>query len=350
VDARRVDRILHNDDITDKITEELKSADLVIADLTYARPSVYYEAGYAERAETTPVIYTCRRDHLLRGASEGLCVHFDVGHRNIITWDDSSDRKFSGALSKRIALVLGERARTRTASADPRLSAVREFGDLRIGKISAGLGAMHLTGPIKSILHVAPLSLANPALSFDLGSADSHEGKCRSLHALGWQRASYSSDGFLFRGGLSDSGAGRYLQLFRNAAVEDVCSREAQTVEYRSATPIPYVEMGDLEARCRMVLPAALDSLRQLGVEPPLCAMYALCGINGLVIGKPNHSMWEDGLLMPATKDMLVVQGPMIESFDTDADSLLHPIFDEAWNVSGAGSPDWDASHKWLGL
>jgi len=78
--------------------------------------------------------------------------------------------------------------------------------------------------------------------------------------------------------------------------------------------------------------------------------MYALCGINGLVIGKPNHSMWEDGLLMPATKDMLVVQGPMIESFDTDADSLLHPIFDEAWNVSGAGSPDWDASHKWLGL
>jgi hypothetical protein len=31
------------------------------ADLRYARPSVYFEAGYAERS--VPVIYTVRRDH-----------------------------------------------------------------------------------------------------------------------------------------------------------------------------------------------------------------------------------------------------------------------------------------------
>ena len=43
----RVDRINHNDDIDDKILELLNKADFCIADLTYARPSVYYEAGYA---------------------------------------------------------------------------------------------------------------------------------------------------------------------------------------------------------------------------------------------------------------------------------------------------------------
>jgi nucleoside 2-deoxyribosyltransferase len=43
----RVDREEHNDDIDDKIFEFLNAADFCIADLTYARPSVYYEAGYA---------------------------------------------------------------------------------------------------------------------------------------------------------------------------------------------------------------------------------------------------------------------------------------------------------------
>ena len=47
--ARRVDKIVHNDDINFKITQEIIKADFTIADLTYARPSVYYEAGFAER-------------------------------------------------------------------------------------------------------------------------------------------------------------------------------------------------------------------------------------------------------------------------------------------------------------
>ena len=41
----RVDRVEHNDDIDDKILELIKECDFCIADLTYARPSVYYEAG-----------------------------------------------------------------------------------------------------------------------------------------------------------------------------------------------------------------------------------------------------------------------------------------------------------------
>src|SRR5665647_2602914 len=61
VRVRRVDRIEHNDDIDDRIIEEIQAADLLVADITYARPSVYFEAGYAQRA--IPVIYTARADH-----------------------------------------------------------------------------------------------------------------------------------------------------------------------------------------------------------------------------------------------------------------------------------------------
>jgi nucleoside 2-deoxyribosyltransferase len=50
INAQRVDRIEHNDNIDTRIISEIEAADLVIADLTYARPSVYFEAGYAQRA------------------------------------------------------------------------------------------------------------------------------------------------------------------------------------------------------------------------------------------------------------------------------------------------------------
>ncbi len=40
----RIDRKEHNNDIDDEIISELKQCDLIISDLTYARPSVYFEA------------------------------------------------------------------------------------------------------------------------------------------------------------------------------------------------------------------------------------------------------------------------------------------------------------------
>jgi len=65
----RIDKIEHNDDIDDKIFQLLDKADFCVADLTYARPSVYYEAGYAF-ASGKPVIYIARKDHFVAKPSE----------------------------------------------------------------------------------------------------------------------------------------------------------------------------------------------------------------------------------------------------------------------------------------
>jgi len=53
----RVDRQEHLDDINNRIIRELKQCDFAIADLTFARPSVYHEAGFAQRC--VPVISPC---------------------------------------------------------------------------------------------------------------------------------------------------------------------------------------------------------------------------------------------------------------------------------------------------
>ncbi|MFA5146813.1 MAG: hypothetical protein WC515_05550 [Candidatus Omnitrophota bacterium] len=105
--ARRIDRIQHNDDITTRIIEEINSADFCIADLTFARPSVYYEAGYAERG--IPVIYIMRKDHFKHKPEDehgNFRAHFDVQVKNIIPWVSYNDAVFKKKLRKRIEYIM----------------------------------------------------------------------------------------------------------------------------------------------------------------------------------------------------------------------------------------------------
>ena len=102
----RVDKIVHNDRIDARIREEIRKADVLIADLTYARPSVYWEAGFAERE--IPVIYICRKDHFVSKPSTqmlDLKVHFDLANANIIPWAGIGSNIFSDALRKRLMFV-----------------------------------------------------------------------------------------------------------------------------------------------------------------------------------------------------------------------------------------------------
>jgi nucleoside 2-deoxyribosyltransferase len=102
----RVDRVEHNEDIDDQIFKLIDSADLCIADLTYARPSVYYEAGYAF-GTGMPVVYIARSDHFRAQDKDqlgNLRVHFDLQMKNIIPWT-APNKTFCKKLGSRIRLV-----------------------------------------------------------------------------------------------------------------------------------------------------------------------------------------------------------------------------------------------------
>ena len=103
----RVDRVEHNEDIDDKIFELIDQSDLCIADLTYARPSVYYEAGYAF-GQGKPVIYIARSDHFIPRVDDkagNLRVHFDLQMKNIIKWKRPDDG-FKNRLFNRLEYIL----------------------------------------------------------------------------------------------------------------------------------------------------------------------------------------------------------------------------------------------------
>ena len=95
-----INRRQSNDDLNNQIIRQLKICDFCVADLTYTRPSVYFEAGFAERS--VEVIYTARKDHLDRGAPEDRRVHFDLQMKPLITWSTATDRTFGIRLEKRL--------------------------------------------------------------------------------------------------------------------------------------------------------------------------------------------------------------------------------------------------------
>jgi hypothetical protein len=59
--AKRIDEDQSNDRITDRIVENVRTAEFVIVDLTLARPNVFFEAGFAHGLGKTP-IYIARHD------------------------------------------------------------------------------------------------------------------------------------------------------------------------------------------------------------------------------------------------------------------------------------------------
>lgn len=103
----RVDKINHNDNIDQKIINLINKADFGITDLSYARPSVYYEAGYLE-GQKKPVIYTSRSDHFVPQLDDiygNFRIHFDLITKNIIDWD-SSGNLTNNKLKSRIRLIV----------------------------------------------------------------------------------------------------------------------------------------------------------------------------------------------------------------------------------------------------
>jgi hypothetical protein len=99
--AFRIDEVHHLENIDSRIIKEIEKSDLMVADLTNERPSVYFEAGYGEK-KGIPVIYTCRADHLADRGQVNFRVHFDIRQRPIVAWKDPKDRSFSTRLQRRV--------------------------------------------------------------------------------------------------------------------------------------------------------------------------------------------------------------------------------------------------------
>jgi hypothetical protein len=95
--AERVDEPATTERITDRVLESLHRAEFVIADLTYSKPNIYYEAGYAHALGKVP-IYIAR---------EGTTIEFDLKDYPVIFFPNMS--KLKAELIRRLSGLLETR-------------------------------------------------------------------------------------------------------------------------------------------------------------------------------------------------------------------------------------------------
>lgn len=239
---------------------------------------------------------------------------------------------------------------------------IEQFQTKRLGDIFAGTTTpVRLGNGPKTILHLIPLSMSDPSVTFDVRTiAESFRDRENMfIRALDHSHERYNLEGYqdYVRIGNKEKGEEEettgYVQVFRNGSIE--------AVEGWLLGPLVHMEgkkkiaIVSYEDHLLKSLPILLRKQKELGVDPPIFLMMSLSGLSEFVIEQANRSSrspeylpWYRKENYTIDHDPLVLPDVLIEDYATTPDTILRPILDALWNAGGYPEcPHFDAEGKW---
>lgn len=149
LDPRRVDRHNQGELLKSEIIRGIEDAEIVVADITNARPNCYLEIGYTMGLrKNSHLILMCREDHFpdSKGyAPDGPRVHFDLAGYDILRWvpgePETTCDNLIQRIKKRLALLAerrqGERNQPDAEWFESHLEVARKGMSARMASIQA---------------------------------------------------------------------------------------------------------------------------------------------------------------------------------------------------------------------
>ncbi len=92
---------------------------------------------------------------------------------------------------------------------------------------------------------------------------------------------------------------------------------------------------------------SSLTVLKKYGVEAPLYILLSFIHVKGYYVAL-SRSEYDESY--PIDRPDLFLSPAVFDTFESDVDQVLVPVFNRVWNASGvARSPNYDENDKWIG-
>jgi hypothetical protein len=228
------------------------------------------------------------------------------------------------------------------ARSDAAVTRLQSFRADRLARIIAGETPAPLLSHPKTVLHVVPLTAADPSTQVDAAALVRDQVNFRPLRAGGWDTR-VNFDGALSFSLRDEGSADSYTQVFRSGAVEGV---EALMLRYEEPGGGPHLIPSLLLER------TLIDGLRsylglqaQLAIEPPYAVGVSLLGVHGHVMALSRTRQSR-----PIDRPDLIVPEVLVEDTSRPADAILKPAIDSIWQAAGLReSENYDDDGVWHG-
>jgi hypothetical protein len=307
--AKRVDKHNKGGLLKSEIIGFIESAQIIVADLTNARPNCYLEVGYAMGLDKfSNLVLTAREDHYVGSPNHkpGITptIHFDLSGYDILFWSPDHLDVFRSELEKRIKRRL---AVIEPAGA-PRASVWdSEWIEAQQGRALEGIRAQNLGAYMEVIF-----ALAQPKGNWTQKTLDEAV-RAANIHTFGWPIAAHltkepyrprpQADGIVAEIAAPDRSTYDYWRLRRNG---DFYLLQSLFEDTREPKQIFF------DTRIVRVAEALLFCARlynRLGVDPTTTV-----GI------KIAHAGFQGRSLMAASPNRMMIRGSPASDKHSDAE------------------------------